>query len=253
MAVDLKPYDYPQVLRSVFEVDDNCLRVKVVSGGGGGGGGDLEVLIDHTEDSVRLGDGTKFLTSTNALGKVALDVNVINSNLNVADLVARDTLEDILDKLNTGTILVSDSTVHTLLTTIISKLISIDDGIPAALGQTTSANSMPVTIASDQTPLSVNASLVDEPIKISGTENGQPNGPEFPFVNNVLQQILKAKDRTGTISYDDFGNKNQRITQITYTAPSIGTGPGFTAVKNFTYTLIGNRYRRDTPGDWSLV
>jgi hypothetical protein len=99
----------------------------------------------------------------------------------------------------------------------------------------------------------VPVSLVDEPIKISGTENGQPNGTEFTFVNNRLQQILKAKDRVGTITYADFGTKNQRITQITYTAPSIGVGPGYTAVKTFTYTLVGNKYRRDTPGDWSLV
>jgi hypothetical protein len=110
---------------------------------------------------------------------------------------------------------------------------------------------MPVVIANDQTAIPV--TLADEPIKISGTENGQANGPEFPFVNNVLQQILKAKDRTGTITYADFGTKNQRITQITYTAPSIGVGAGYTAVKTFTYTLVGTRYRRDTPGDWSLV
>lgn len=99
----------------------------------------------------------------------------------------------------------------------------------------------------------INVKLTDEPIKISGTENGQPNGAEFPFVNNILQQILKAKDRIGTITYADFGTKNQRITQITYTAASIGVGVGFTAVKTFTYTLVGNKYRRETPGDWSLV
>jgi hypothetical protein len=74
MAVDLKPYDYPQVIRSVFEVDDNCLRVKVINGSGGGG--ELEVLIDHTEDSIRLGDGTGFFTSTVTGPKRSLDVNI---------------------------------------------------------------------------------------------------------------------------------------------------------------------------------
>jgi hypothetical protein len=152
-----------------------------------------------------------------------------------------------------GELSVTDSNTQTLIATTNNILNSINNGVPASVGQTTMANSMPVTIASDQSPVPVSATLADEPIKISGTENGQPNGPEFTFVNNRLQQILKAKDRTGTITYADFGTKNQRITQITYTAPSVGTGPGFTAVKTFTYTLVGNRYRRDTPGDWSLV
>jgi hypothetical protein len=91
MAVDLKPYDYPQVLRSVFEVEDNCLRVKVVNGSSGGGG-ELEVLITHTEDSIRLGDGTNFITSTTVGPKVGLDVNVINSSLPISatDLDIRD-------------------------------------------------------------------------------------------------------------------------------------------------------------------
>lgn len=74
MAVDLKPYDFPQVIRSVFEVEDNCLRVKVINSSGSGG--ELEVLIDHTEDSIRLGDGTGFFTSTVSGPKRSLDVNV---------------------------------------------------------------------------------------------------------------------------------------------------------------------------------
>lgn len=80
MAVDLKKYDFPQVLRSVFEVEDNCLRVKTINSSGGGGG-QLEVLITHTEDSIRLGDGTNYITSTNVSGKNGLDVNLINTSL----------------------------------------------------------------------------------------------------------------------------------------------------------------------------
>ena len=41
-----------------------------------------------------------------------------------------------------------------------SNLVSIEAGTPDALGQTTMSASMPVTIASDQTPLPVNATLV---------------------------------------------------------------------------------------------
>lgn len=139
---------------------------------------------------------------------------------------------------------------NTLLLNIQSILGQIDNGIPASLGQKPMATSMPVVIANDQSPIPV--SLSDEPIKISGTENGQPNGTEFTFVNNLRLQILAAKDRIQSITYADFGTKNQRVTQIDYTASSIGSGPGFTARKSFTYTLVGNNYRRDLI-TWSLV
>lgn len=39
----------------------------------------LDVDISHTEDSVRLGDGTSFITSTALAGKVAIDVSPLNS------------------------------------------------------------------------------------------------------------------------------------------------------------------------------
>lgn len=79
---------------------------------------------------------------------------------------------------------------------------------------------------------------------IIGTEDGTITGTQRAFVNNVYLQILAAKDRDQDISYADFGTKDQRITQIDYTAPSIGTGSGFTARKTFTYVLDGGRYKR---------
>lgn len=83
MANNLKGYDAFQVLRSVFDVDLNCLRVCIVDGSNPGGGG-IQVAIDHTEDSIRLGDGTYFFTSTVGGGKVALDVNFINSSFPIS-------------------------------------------------------------------------------------------------------------------------------------------------------------------------
>lgn len=41
----------------------------------------ITVDITHTDDSVRLGDGTNFLTSTTVGPDVGLDVNIINSTL----------------------------------------------------------------------------------------------------------------------------------------------------------------------------
>lgn len=78
MPNNLKGYDGFQVLRSVFDVDKNCLRVCIVDGSSGGGG-PIEVIIDHTSDSIRLGDGTSLVTTTLSGSKVGLDVNVVNS------------------------------------------------------------------------------------------------------------------------------------------------------------------------------
>ena len=235
VSVDLDGYDQDNPDSVNITGSDNGLETGVKRGARVDADYDLRVGLSNGANKA----------GVNASGEVS-----------VVDQLSRNKLDALIASL-AATLNVSDTTAHSLLATVISGLASIDAGIPAALGQTTMASSMPVNIASDQTPIPISgqitATLGDEPIKISGTENGQPNGPEFAFVNNRLQQILAAKDRTGTISYADFGTKDQRITQLTYTAPSIGTGAGFTAQKNFTYTLIGNRYRRDTPGNWVLV
>lgn len=86
----------------------------------------------------------------------------------------------------------------------------------------------------------------------AGSEDGTRSGPKFAFVNNRRLQILAARDRTANITYADFGTKDQRVTQIDYTAPSIGVGAGYTARLTLSYTLVGNRYRRDSL-TWSII
>lgn len=66
---------------------------------------------------------------------------------------------------------------------------------------------------------------------------------------NTKEKILKATDRVQSITYADFGNKNQRVTQIDYSASSVGIQ---VARKTFTYSLQGTRYRRDSIS-WSIV
>ena len=91
MANNLKGYDAFQVIRSVYDVDKNCLRICIVDPTGGGPGGGIEVIIDHENDSIRLGDGTKLTTATQVGTKVGLDVNVITPNVDIRDLdVSRD-------------------------------------------------------------------------------------------------------------------------------------------------------------------
>ena len=45
----------------------------------------IDVDLDHTEDSVRLGDGTNFLTSTTVGPDIGLDVNIINASVSIDD------------------------------------------------------------------------------------------------------------------------------------------------------------------------
>lgn len=104
------------VLRDVHDQVTQSLRTTatatiVVPGG-------LDVAIDHTEDSIRLGNGTNFITSTSATGKVALDVNLINASdigdirpLNVLiDSISAPNVESRLDSLLTELQLKADVT-----------------------------------------------------------------------------------------------------------------------------------------------
>lgn len=67
--------DGNQVLQHSFIDATGELRVSATISPGG-----TEVIIDHTNDSIRLGDGTSFLTSTTVSGDIGLDVNIINSS-----------------------------------------------------------------------------------------------------------------------------------------------------------------------------
>lgn len=49
-------------------------------------GVNVEVDLSHVDDSVRLGDGTDFYTSTSENGDISLDVHISNSDLDIRDL-----------------------------------------------------------------------------------------------------------------------------------------------------------------------
>lgn len=137
MPNNLKGYDAFQVLRSVFDVDKNCLRVCVVDGTTGGGGG-FEVIIDHTNDSIRLGDGTNFISSTTVLGKIGLDVSVINDidirqlDASTDNVAIQDAGGDQLEVTDNGGILTNNQD-----TTIVVM------NIPAALANTEYSFNLP--------------------------------------------------------------------------------------------------------------
>ena len=72
-------------LTSTLVGSDQALDVNVVSGI------NVEVDLDHTEDSVRLGDGTNFLTSTTVASDIGLDVYLIGGDVDVSDAALADT------------------------------------------------------------------------------------------------------------------------------------------------------------------
>jgi len=204
------------------------------------------ILIAGSEDGTKAGIKHAALIDSN------LDLHV-KDTLSLAQLTAIASSASSIDTKIVTTVdgIKVDSKINNLPTDYAKDVTvaSIDNKLNT-LGQKTSANSMPVVLSSDQTAIPI--TLADEPLKISGTDNGQPNGPEFVIVNTLRQQILAAKDRLQSLTYADFGTKDQRITRIDYTSPSIGSGVGYTARKNITYTLVSGKYRRDDI-IWSLI
>lgn len=72
--------DANQVLQHSFEEASGRLRVDAAISPAGGA---TEVIIDHADDSIRLGDGTDLVTTTTVAGDVGLDVNIINTSIPV--------------------------------------------------------------------------------------------------------------------------------------------------------------------------
>lgn len=199
------------------------------------------VMVVGTEDGTKSGarnvakiDSSKRLHVTDELAKAVLDAiearlatvqdqtDNVESLINATNTILSTTVSDLLNDLKTNT-----QDVENILSLTIADI----------LGDILN---------------SINALSQSSDGLVVGTENGQVTGVQHVFVNNVRSMILAAHDRSQNILYNDFGTKNQRIVQVDYTAPSIGSGAGFTARKTITYTLIGNRYRRDNIS-WSLV
>lgn len=88
-------------------------------------GVDVEVDLSHLDDSVRLGDGTNFFTSTSENGDIALDVHLSNSSIAVTatDLDIRD-LTSVSDSVSA----VQSGTWNIGTVASITGDVSIDDG-----------------------------------------------------------------------------------------------------------------------------
>jgi len=254
--------------------------------GGGGGGPPISVDIDaftNPPDSILIvgsEDGT--ITGVRHVARVdsALDLLVgLSNGANKAAIDASGQLSVTDALLNTKinvslSTRASESTLASALAAILASnaalaLLATESTLSSlsakfnTLGQKVAAGSVPVVLASDQPAIPVNATVVGgtisadldafsatpDNVMLVGTEDGTKTGIKRGYINNLRGQILATHDRTQALTYADFGTKNQRITQIDYQSP---TFPSVTARKVISYTLVGNRYRRDTI-NWVIV
>lgn len=91
----------------------------------------VEVDLSHVDDSVRLGDGTSFFTSTSENGDISLDVHISNSDLDIRDLSAAQ--DNIASWTHDGTGTAITSTGTSLDVNVTGGTINVND---AALANT---------------------------------------------------------------------------------------------------------------------
>jgi hypothetical protein len=103
-----------------------------------------------------------------------------------------------------------------------STLSSIDSGIPAALGQTTMANSMPVVFASDQPPILVTES----------------SNSDFTFGDVTLAAIALAVVRR-TAYTEQTSNAQRSILSASANDAAAGTGARTIRITYYTVTFTG--------------
>jgi hypothetical protein len=151
-----------------------------------------------------------------------------------------------------GSVNVSGVATETTLSSVETSVQSIDTKLPT-LGPNVAANSISVTLATNEAPLPINldafTNVDPDSVQLVGSINGTKTGTKYGIVNNLRLQILDSHDRIAAFTYADFGTKNQRITQINYTS---GTFPGTTVQRQFSYSLVGTNYRRDNE-TWAIV
>jgi hypothetical protein len=243
VAFPTSQFSSENILRDVHDPVAQALRTNatatiVVPGG-------LEVAIDHDSDSIRIGDGVNLITSSNVSGKQGLDVNVINP-ITIPlppDAATETTLAALLAELGQKT--EPSDVQNTRLLSDATDSVSI----PALATTNASLANIEAALSS---PLEVDLdafTTTPDSVQLVGSVDGTASGTKYGFVNNIRQQILATDDRESEIEYADFGTKDQRITKISYTSP---TFPGVTLEKQLTYTLVGNRYRRDSI-NWVVV
>lgn len=176
---------------------------------------DIAVDLDHTEDSIRLGDGTSFFTSTSENGDIALDVHLSNTSIAVTDNGGSLTVDavdlDIRD-LTAASDSVSSWLADGAGTALTSTLIGSDQALDVNIANT--------TVSIDDNGGSI---TVDGTVSISGDVNVTQG--TSPWV---------IGDGGGSITVDAT---DLDIRDLTHASDSIRLGDGTSLI---TSTLVGS-------------
>jgi hypothetical protein len=160
---------------------------------------DLDIRnLSHTQDSIRLGDGTNLAQVT------------VSGELKTSDSSALSKLTDILTQLGM-TLNTSDSATHTALSNILTQL--------------------------------GNGELV------IGTEDGTVAGVQHVLTNNIRQMILNSKNRTQSQTYSTVNNRKQ----LDYIEYASATFPSATLRKSFTWADFGTKDQRVLNITWTVI
>lgn len=128
-------------LTSTLVGADQALDVNVVSSI------DVSVDLDHTEDSVRLGDGTSFFTSTSENGDLALDVHISNTNIEVTQGTSPWVISDLDASKDSVDSWTHDGTGNAIGSTAGALNVFIDDSNPVTINDAALANTDIATAA----------------------------------------------------------------------------------------------------------
>lgn len=167
----------------------------------------LEVDLTHTDDSVRLGDGTDLVTTTTVGADVGLDVNLINASIEVTatalDIRALDFATDSVD--------VSGSSVTVSATDLdIRDLTAVSDSVQSWLHDGTGTALTSTLVGSDQA-LDVNivasAPLEIEDVALANTAIA--SGATALATGGTAQDVVASPlaDRKYLYLYNDDNQK----------------------------------------------
>lgn len=199
----------------------------------------LDVLIGEAQDANLSLDGI-----AGSAASIDSKLTQVNSNLDSLELKLDDSNAS-LDAIESST-----SSLDAKLTTVNNNLANIEADTSMLVGQSAVSNS---ELAEANTHLQAIEDALSQPLEIAqpvvtaGTEDGNATSPKFVTVYSRRQQVLDSKDRVATFTYEDFGTKDQRIASIVYTSP---TFPGVSIRREFSYSQVLGRYRRDSE-TWS--
>lgn len=212
--------DPGQIVKHVYDETNEAIKVNIVQGtltvteqaigqdgapvpadskvvAGKDDSGNTQTLRTNTSGNLQV----DVLSSTLPTG-AATSANQTTANASLSSIDGKTTV------VNTGAVTVVSSSLPTgaatsaLQTTTNSSLASIDAGIPAALGAATIANSMPVTIASDQT------------VPVSASSLPLPTGAATQVTLAALSAKSASSDITAAYDY----------TELSYIVAGNGTG-----------------------------